>query len=495
MDRTSLWVLLLVVILGGFIALYADRLGRKLGKKRLKLGSLRPRRTAEIIVFGAGMLTPLIAILAIMAVSAEARLWILRGYEAVRDSQRAVREKDNAFRELEKAKNDTRNLRIEKDDLENGLKELREKSGQYAKKADDAEARATKATKAASGLVDRVNSLNRSLGQGKSELGRIQGELGKAQANVAEKLAAFKEADKQREQANSEVERLMGEKDRLETQVNTGKGDLEKLRQDLGKKQSELAAAVKAQAEAEASFQTRLEKLQGDLNALDLQVSVAQAEALRVASKSALSPLTFRSGEEMSRVSVGRQLSQSEARAAVETLLRNARTLAAQKGVKPGDTGEEAGFIYLRDVSPEEQVQTLTNSLVGKPDEFVIVASAMFNCFADQFVLLQVRTFKNPVVIKGGEVLGEARIDGRSSLQEIFDDVGNLIRDQVRKVAEERDLIPIAGRDDAYGSVSAGDVFSLVSSIQKEGRTVRLQVLAKDDTKRGGPLALEFRLR
>jgi uncharacterized protein (DUF3084 family) len=41
MDFLPILVLLLFVVLGGIIAIVADNVGRKLGKKRLKLGNLR----------------------------------------------------------------------------------------------------------------------------------------------------------------------------------------------------------------------------------------------------------------------------------------------------------------------------------------------------------------------------------------------------------------------------------------------------------------------
>jgi hypothetical protein len=117
------------------------------------------------------------------------------------------------------------------------------------------------------------------------------------------------------------------------------------------------------------------------------------------------------------------------------------------------------------------------------------------NTFSNQFVPLHVTVQSNPIVFQEGEVLGEARIDSDLSVGGLFEAIGDLLRDQVRRKAEDRKMIPISGKDDAYGSVTPDLIFSLITSIQATGRTVRLQVLTKEATRAAGPLELDFRLR
>ena len=67
MDILSVLFLAVVIILGGVIALIADRLGRTLGKKRLTYLKMRPRRTAEVITVAAGMLITLLTMVTLLA--------------------------------------------------------------------------------------------------------------------------------------------------------------------------------------------------------------------------------------------------------------------------------------------------------------------------------------------------------------------------------------------------------------------------------------------
>src|SRR5688500_16443688 len=83
MDFLPLLVLLLFVVLGGVIAIVVDNVGRMLGKKRLKLGNLRPKHTAMLGTFIVGSLISLFTIILITVASSDVRRWITEGNRAV----------------------------------------------------------------------------------------------------------------------------------------------------------------------------------------------------------------------------------------------------------------------------------------------------------------------------------------------------------------------------------------------------------------------------
>ena len=83
MDLTSFGFVGLVIVLGGVIAFYADRLGRYLGKKRLSIFGMRPRHTAALLTIAAGVLIPLVTVLIVVAASQDVRLWLVEGRQAV----------------------------------------------------------------------------------------------------------------------------------------------------------------------------------------------------------------------------------------------------------------------------------------------------------------------------------------------------------------------------------------------------------------------------
>lgn len=493
MDLTSSWVLLLVILLGGIIALYADRLGRNLGKKRLKLGSLRPRRTAEIIVFAAGMLTPLLAILAIMGVSAEARIWILKGYAAAQEARRAVSQRDRALEQYERVLQQARDLDIQLKDMEAHQRELRAQSAQYESKARTAESRATSANARVSQVAGELRSRQRTLDQ-------VQKSLASASVDLRDLSQNFDELSKQRDEANDEVLKLRGDIDALNTRLATGQGDLTKVRQELSGKQQELRDAEEARKKAVEELDRALDEMDRKLSEARQTLEQFQLDVQEVAARWLTEPLIFRRDEEITRVAVGKQLSRSEAERALEGVLTRARREAADRGAAPNDQGVEAGFLPFNQqdgtkLSPEAQRAEIIRQLTGRGQEGVIVAKVLVNRFAGQFVPLQVGVHDNPIVFREGELLGEVRIDGSAPVGRLFEEIGAMLRDQVRSKAQSSGMIPASGREDAFGSVDPGEIFSLITAIQNAGRTVRLQALAKNDTRAGGPLALDFRLR
>ncbi len=499
MDLTSSWVLLLVVVLGGVIALYADRLGRNLGKKRLKLGSLRPRKTAEIIVFAAGMLTPFIAILAIMAISAEARQWIARGYGAVRDARAAVEARDRAISKYDEALKKTSALDIRLQDQEKRLNSALALSGKYEGQAKDAAERARAAVGKVGSLEKRVSGLSGEVKSRQATLESVKGDLAGARTSLKGLVQSFQAQKKLKEEAELEVSDLIADIGALEQKIDKGQGDLTTMGRELEQKKIELKLAEDAKTKAVDDLNLEVNRINRELALAEQTLISAKLDVQQLAQKWLFERLIFRLGEEVARLPVGRQLSQSEAERAIENILRIARDKAAEEGAAANPDGLPADIFEVaangaRIPVPQIKARVLRD-LVGKGDERVLVARVPLNTFANQFVPLEIVALPNPIVFKEGELLGETRVDSSLPVGRLFEAIGDLLRDQVRTKAEDRKMIPIGGKDDAYGSISPDVIFSLISSIQASGRTVRLQALAKNDTRAAGPLALDFRLR
>jgi hypothetical protein len=270
---------------------------------------------------------------------------------------------------------------------------------------------------------------------------------------------------------------------------------------ELEVKQKELKDAEEAQAKAREEFKRELDEIGIELQAAEQALTFARNQTRFLAEKSLTEPLIFQRGEELIRLPVQRQMSRTEAERAIDSVLRYSRVAAADRGAEPGQDGVEAGLMEYEvketgvKVSAAQQAAELAKSLTGAPNERIIVVRALFNSFGRQFVPITVDVYPNPIVFQEGELLGEGRIDNNLAVGRMIESIGDILREQVRRKAEERKMIPVTGRDDAYGSVSPDDIYAVVTQIQNYGRPVRLQVLAKQATRAGGPLTLEFRLR
>ncbi len=500
MDVTSFWVLAVVVILGGVIALGADRLGRNLGKKRLRIGNLRPRRTAEVIVFSAGMITPLLAILVIMAISAEAREWIIGGREAVKQAKLNIEARDRAVKQYRQTLVEVRSLEVRLKDLEKTVQTAKSQTEKSLAEAQKSQERAKGAESKVASLDKSVRNLSGEVRQRQKTLSQVQQDLTQSRKTLQSYQLSYKVAEKQKKEAEDKVGQLLTNVGDLEERIKSGQGNLVSLRNDLEAKKKELEQAESARKTAVAALNSELEALNGQLANANFQITRAQTTLRELAANWLYEPITFRVNDEVARLSIPRQQSAGEAQRALNQLLSQASIEAADRGAKVSPTGREADIFDQTSSSgapiTADQIRAeLLRKMTGQGSEIVLIARAQVNSFRGQPVPMIVSALPNPVVFKEGEVLGDTKIDGTIGVGRIFERIGELLRVQVRKRAEDAQMIPVNGREDAYGKIEPEEIFNAITSIQNLGRNVRVQILAKNETRAGGPLELEFRLK
>ena len=128
-----------LVVTGGIIAFIGDRLGTKIGKKRLSLFGLRPRHTSTIITILTGVLITTTTLGISAVISRDVRT-MLFGMEQLNKDLQTSRERlyfvsqslSNAQDELQNSQVEIESLQSEKRDLQSEQKELIEKNSELA---------------------------------------------------------------------------------------------------------------------------------------------------------------------------------------------------------------------------------------------------------------------------------------------------------------------------------------------------------------------------
>lgn len=96
-------LMILLAIMGGAIAYIADKLGSKIGKKRLTIFSLRPHDTSVLLTVLSGVLISLCSVL-ILAVSSNSARTALFGMEKLQNEIRTLQAgRETALKEYESA--------------------------------------------------------------------------------------------------------------------------------------------------------------------------------------------------------------------------------------------------------------------------------------------------------------------------------------------------------------------------------------------------------
>lgn len=504
MDVLSVGFLVLVVLLGGVIALLADRLGRRLGKKRLSLFGLRPRHTAELMTVGAGVLIPLVTVLVVMAASRDAREWLIRGRLLAEESARLQtlvgnleEERLSLAREVGAKARQVGELNRRLGALQNRMKQLEAQTERYRQAS-------LVAGKRAAALQARIARLNGDLAKRLAELQSAQSKLDRARKEYASLQREFNAINREREDAYRENLRLDQENARLTKQVDQARQEVAQLASDRQRLEGDLAKVREAYEQTLRGFEADLERIklqrdqrQAELKAAEEQLATRTEQLRQSIGRTRTEPMIFAIGEELARYPVEPRLSREAADAALRSLLRIARTRAAERGAQPlPGLSSPAGLFDASTpsgvVTAAQQEAEIVRSLTGNSENLVLIATASFNAFRGEYVPLTIRVYRNPIVFRDGETIAETRIDGTRSDDQVAKDVADFVRQSVvDRVLKER-MIPARGREDSLGRV---EILDVVQRIRDANRMVRLRAVADGDLRAADPLKIRFVIR
>ncbi len=520
MDFVTLAFLALIALVSGGIAVFADSLGRKLGKKRLRLGALRPKHTAAVGVFSSGVIISVVTIGLMYALSSDVREWISEG-------RRALVLRDHALKDLGQAKELNSQLAARNTLLQKNTKLNEDQIYQAKCQLADLEKQRKDLLEQSKGLVARLATARQQYGETLSSLSVARSGL----ANLNEKYRSLKwsydSLYKNNKDLSAQNDKLVQSNINIEKQSESLKeankalldtNDLYvKTASELKENITKLNAAVDAktltlsQMEVEASKQTVLLDQMGakvaqaqrqlDMEQKQLELLTVQSNELKsIFDNSRIRPLIFSRSEELARLSIPAHLTAEQASASLTSLLRAAREIAEQRGAKSAKKEIPVAGIFSQEdakthraILPDEIVAKLIKRIAGQPHEQVLVASSSLNAFEDEPVSLDITAFPNPLVYKGGQVLAETNIDGASDRIYIYGRITNFLKGKVRDRVKTDHMIRYA--DDSFGQIKDEEILKLLDDVRAMDRPIRLQALAETDTRAGDPLKIDFRIR
>jgi uncharacterized protein (DUF3084 family) len=539
-DLFSFGFVLLILGAGGVIAYLADKLGKKLGKKRLSLRvgrwSLRPRHVAELGTVVMGVLVALLTILFVAAASSDARAWLKEGRHLLRQRDELLREneelrKDNKLRLRDSERLSTTNLDLEKKNL--GLVGTNRELAKSleAERGNLAQVQAQKqglVAEAARLLADskRLGGQNARLEKGiestrvalrasqaslardrkalkvaSAELKGYQIKIANAQRDLEVGLKNLNVALKNQDDAYKKGLVLYKEVVRLQTEITELNMQMEALKAQQMQAEKDLATAQNQYATTQAQLVAATKQM---LEIQDYMQFQQQFLSTNIRA-SRIEAMTYRAREEVARVTVPGGSSLDAARSALLSLLRKARVEASDRGAKghrtKGQVFEVADVFDRQDpvsrtaVTADDLKNAVISRASGRVEDQVLIATSSYNAFTGEPVSLDIAVLSNPLIYHRGELLSEARIDGSEPEDRIFAQLSEFLRTRLQERAKDDGMIPRAGTEAKFGVVPVLDVLNLVRDVKKVGRAVRVQAFAGDDIRAAEPLRLEFHLR
>ncbi len=500
----SIWVVILLVLLSGAVAAVGDWLGRKLGKKRLRFGRLRPKHTAIITTFIAGMLITAVTIVILSLMSEPVRKWLTEGAKIQEQLLETRGDLSAAQTQLDEGRKDIAGVRQELRTERENLAAEQEKV-----KAATKDAEAMRAD--ASSLRSQVASLEVRVKASASRLGELEKEYARVDNELTIRLGNIEQYRKLQDDLDAENNRLLAENDKLST-------DISKLQREIADLNKEVADAQSAQTQASQNFSVERQRInterenalrdlsdaQGKLTTARTELNFLQGQARQLADdsrRSRVSPLIYNRGDELARLSVRSMLSQAEARNYLLAVMELASRDAVARGAVESQTGNIAvAFLgYTTNdgkvITQEMLFQQAVQAIASKQDDQLLVVRTIFNAFKGDWIAIEVEAVPNKLVYNLGDFIIETRIDGRKGVQEVTEALVAFIAVQLRERAVKDGMVPAIGRLTELGEVTQEQIQQVVSDIVATGRTITVRFHAAKETRSGDTLTLDIRLR
>lgn len=184
---TGITLILVLALMGGLIAYLGDKLGSKIGKKRLRLFGLRPHDTSVVMTILSGILVATLTITVLTIASKEVRtaLFGMKKMRAEIASLTATRDKANEELSAQSAK----------------IEELDGKISEATQAAEQAKIQQAQAEA-------QMKEAQAQMQQAQADLGQLQARYNEASARLQEAQAQIRQAEAARDQLQQDVKSL-----------------------------------------------------------------------------------------------------------------------------------------------------------------------------------------------------------------------------------------------------------------------------------------------
>lgn len=195
---TGITLILVLALMGGLIAYLGDKLGSKIGKKRLRLFGLRPHDTSVVMTIVSGMLVAALTITVLTVSSKEVRTALFGMKQMRREIASLTTARDQANQEL---------------------------SAQNAK-IQELDQKITEATEAA-------EAARKQEAAAKAQMVQAQAQMQQARADLGALQARYNEASARLQQAQTQVKEAEAARDKLQQDVKSLENTAKKLKEGI----------------------------------------------------------------------------------------------------------------------------------------------------------------------------------------------------------------------------------------------------------------------
>ncbi|HLO97087.1 MAG TPA: DUF3084 domain-containing protein, partial [Fimbriimonas sp.] len=341
------WILIIgVILIGAASAWIADVWGHRIGKKRLTLWKFRPKQIARFGVILLGMLLPLFTIALIWFASADFRIWLSKGRQAIVELQSKTVELEKVNKSVvektaENSKLENRN-RVLTEESEKNFKEVQEQKKQLKSLENTLGVEQNRVLSMQTSLK-KLNVLNEEtkkkfarteklFQESKASLDAVQKSLTSTKTEYTNATARYSEISSRNLQLTSENGELQTKNKDVSEKLVALQEQLGKLSTDISRLEQEKKTADSQAASAKSELQNVAKELQ-NIEERVRQLGTVYTDRLKALDyHTRMNPVTFMKGEELARAGIPPNMSDADARNLYRSLLRRARTMSSARG-------------------------------------------------------------------------------------------------------------------------------------------------------------------
>jgi uncharacterized protein (DUF3084 family) len=465
-------LILAVLILGGVIATLGDRIGTRVGKARLSLFNLRPKKTAVLVTILTGTVISASTLGLMLLASGQFRDMLLN-FEVIQ------RRSNTAKRDLEIARADLERRNSEKKQVETALGKVRNERTQVEEQLD----RINRSLKTA---VDRQRTTEARRQAVEAQRNQIQGQLGAVSQQALALQSDIGRLQSERAALAAQRDQLSVQRDQVVAQI-AGRDAaiaqrtqmLEQRTQLLAQRDRDITTRDQVIAQKESSLQELAKKqdfLTREVAKLEQNDQDFRLGTPALASKQVLASATVRITDP------------KQATLAVDTLLQQANRTAL-KAIRPGISGEPP----LIQISNADVARLAGQINDGREYVVRVLSSKNYVLGEQQGVAVFADAALNREIFALGTTVAAKSIEAPSKLssEEMQDQMGQLIaaanfRAQREGVVSVSNTIPIE-------RVLA--IVQFISQLRQYSTPIEVHAVASNPIWTGGPLRLDFEAR
>jgi len=456
----TLFALLSLVVLGGFISYYGDLQGRRWGKKRVSWFGLRPKHTAILITSLTGAFISLMSILTLLGISPVMRDVILRGEKAIRANKELSEQAGHYKYQIQIYGDEVLNAQREKEQKQTELAELQKIQVQRQQIVQQLQQKYTKlltslaqteeALKRESTAAVRYKIENRNLAdqnyrfaQTNRSLAQQKRLLEDQRRGLATSNVALSSTNDSLRETNSG---LTKQRDVLTRENDTLNKANEYNEQEAGK----TVAKLEAQKRELALVTAQLEKARQDLNYAADELEGTKRYFTLTYDQVRRGRISVRAGGELARAVIDAHMSADAVRTQLAGLLDEASKKAQALGAAKGQNGRAVLIVTQRvatqasefSFGEEERLSGFIQLLTGTDKPTVVIVSAFTNAIEGEQVIVDLQPDAASPMFAAGRQIASCRMNANGSDDQIKEAIAQFLQTNVRNALLKAGAIP-----------------------------------------------------